>query len=49
METNLKRNKDGTIKGITTMGDSIRTETQVTERDKKKAEYEKQWNKKHPR
>ena len=52
MVTNLERNKDGTVKGITTMGDFIKVEkptNEQLERDKRKAEYEKQWNEKHPK
>lgn len=48
METNLERNKDGTIKGISTMGDFIKAEKptdEQLERDKRKAEYEKKYGK----
>lgn len=44
----IKRNKDGTIKGITTMGDLIKKEKPTKEqlkRDRIKAEYEKKYGK----
>lgn len=52
MKTSLKRNKDGTVEGITTMGDLIKAEKptdEQLERERRRTEYEKQWNKKHPK
>lgn len=36
METKIERNKDGTIKGVTTMGDLIRKEKLTPEQEKAK-------------
>lgn len=52
MDTILKREKDGTIQGITTMGDTLKKEPisrESSERTKRKDEYEKKWNEKKER
>lgn len=47
----IKRNKDGTIKGVYSMGDDIKKENKTQkelEREKKKKEYEKKWGNYEP-
>ena len=42
----IERNEDGTVKGITTMGDLIKNEApskEQLEREKRKAEYDKKY------
>lgn len=47
MDADFKRNKDGTLKEVSTMGDFIKKEKptkEQLERQKLKAEYEKKYN-----
>ena len=39
METKLQRNKDGSIKGVTTMGDLIKKEPLTKEQQEANAKY----------
>ena len=47
MMTRIERNKDGTIKGVTTMGDFVKAK--FTDEEKKRQEIKKKYDKKYAR
>lgn len=47
MMTRIERNKDGTIKGVTTMGDFI--QEKFTDEEKERQEIKKKYDKKYVR